>query len=135
MIKDIIVIIVLICVLIAIIKLQTFLSKKDNKILGLIIPIFIFVFSLVLALGGTPVEPEIETSQAIVSETGEALEEPLDTNISPTIINKSLALNSIIYTILIINIGNVVMLGIYFYCRHHKKISIELKRMKSKELC
>ncbi len=135
MIKNIIVIICLICILIATIKLQIFLSKKDKKALGLIIPVFIFIISLVYSFGGTPMKPEIETSQAIVSETGEALEEPLDTNISPTIINKSLALNSIIYTILIINIGNVVMLGIYFYYRHHKKISIELKRMKSKELC
>lgn len=134
MIKDIIVIIVLICILIAIIKLQIFLSKKDKKLLGLIIPVFIFALSLVLALGGTPMKPEIETSQMTVSETGEALEHTLDTNISASIMDKSLTINSIMYTILIINIGNFVMLGIYFYCRYQKKISIELKRMKNKEL-
>lgn len=134
MIKDIIIIIVLICIFIAIIKLQISLSKKDKKVLGLIIPAFIFTLSLVMAFGGTPMKPEIETSQITLSETGEVLEQTLDSNISTSLLDKPLTINSIIYTILIINIGNIVMLGIYFYFRHQKKISIELKRMKHKEL-
>jgi hypothetical protein len=52
----------------------------------------------------------------------EVLEESLDTIISTDITDKSTALGSIIYTILVINVGNIVMLGIYFYCRHNKKM-------------
>lgn len=35
-------------ILIAIIRLQIFLSKKDNRLLGLIIPIVIFASSLIV---------------------------------------------------------------------------------------
>ena len=46
----------------------------------------------------------------------------------------SLTTTSIVYTIVSINAGNFVMLGIYFYCRHKKSTHAELKRMKAKEL-
>ena len=134
MIKDIIVVIVLIFILIAIIKLQIFLSKKDNKLFGLIIPIFIFTSSLLLAFGGTPIKSEIETTQIITTETGQTIEDPLDTKTSTSLVDKPIAINSFIYTILIVNIGNFVMLGIYFHYRHQKKIQVELKRMKGQEL-
>jgi hypothetical protein len=122
MIKDIIAIVYLACILIATIKLQIFLSKKDNKALGLIIPAFILITSLVYSVFVTPMYSEMETSTVTVYETGEVLEESLDTIISTDIIDKSTALMSIIYIMSIINSGNIVMLGIYFYCRHNKKM-------------
>ena len=134
MLRDIIVMISLILILIVVIKLQIFLSKKDSKLFGLIIPIVIFVLSLLLAFGGLPTNYEIETTQSITTETGEIVENFLDAKTPTELVDNTLTVNGIIYTILSINAGNFVMLGIFFYCRHQKKTHVELKRMKANEL-
>lgn len=119
-------------ILIAIIRLQIFLSKKDNRLLGLIIPIVIFASSLIFAFGFIPIHNKIETTQSVMTETGEVVESSSDKT-STALIDHSLT-TSIVYTIVSINAVNFVMLGIYFYCRHQKNTHIELKRMKAKEL-
>lgn len=126
--------IIIILILITIIKLQIFLSKKNNKLLGLIIPIVIFMSSLIFAFGFIPTHQEIETTQSTITETGEIVESSLDKKTSTTLIDHSFTANSIIYTIVSINAVNFVMLAIYFYCRHKKNTHIELKLMKAKEL-
>ena len=134
MLRDIIVVISLILIFIAVIKLQIFLSKKDCKLFGLIIPVIIFAISLLLAFGGLPTNQEIETTQSITTETGEIVEDFLDEKTPTALVDNTLTVNGIIYTILSINTGNSVMLGIFFYYRHQKKTHVELKRMKAKEL-
>ena len=124
--------IILILILIAIIRLQIFLSKKDNRLLGLIIPIVIFASSLIFAFGFIPTHNKIETSQSVTTETGKIVESSSDKT-STALIDHSLT-TSIVYTIVSINAVNFVMLGIYFYCRHKKNTHVELKRMKAKEL-
>ena len=124
--------IILILILIAIIRLQIFLSKKDNRLLGLIIPIVIFASSLIFAFGFIPTHNKIETTQSVMTETGEVVESSSDKT-STALIDHSLT-TSIVYTIVSINAVNFVMLGIYFYCRHKKSTHVELKRMKAKEL-
>ena len=119
-------------IIIAIIRLQIFLSKKDNRLLGLIIPIVIFASSLIFAFGFIPIHNKIETTQSVMTETGEVVESSSDKT-STALIDHSLT-TSIVYTIVSINAVNFVMLGIYFYCRHQKNTHIELKRMKAKEL-
>lgn len=120
-------------IIIAIIRLQILLSKKDNKLFGLIIPIIIFASSLIFAFGFIPTHNEIETTQSVMTETGEIVESSSDKT-STTLIDQSLTRTSIVYTIVSINAGNFVMLGIYFYCRHKKSTHVELKRMRAKEL-
>lgn len=137
MLRNIIVVFSLILILIAVIKLQIFLSKKDSKLFGLIIPIVILAISLLLAFGGLPTNQEIETTQSITTETtetGEIVENSLDAKTPTALVDNTLTVNGIIYTIIFINAGNSVMLGIFFYCRHQKKTHVELKRMKAKEL-
>ena len=121
-------------ILIAIIRLQIFLSKKDNKLFGLIIPIIIFASSLIFAFGFIPTHNKIETTQSVMTETGKVVESSLDKKTSIGLIDHSLTTTSIVYTIVSINAGNFVMLGIYFYCRHKKSTHAELKRMRAKEL-
>lgn len=134
MLRNIIVVLSLILILIAVIKLQIFLSKKDSKLFGLIIPIVILAISLLLAFGGLPTNQEIETTQSITTETGEIVENSLDAKTPTALVDNTLTVNGIIYTIISINTGNSVMLGIFFYCRHQKETHVELKRMKAKEL-
>lgn len=119
-------------ILIAIIRLQIFLSKKDNRLLGLIIPIVIFASSLIFAFGFIPTHNKIETTQSLMTETGKVVESSSDKT-STALRDHSLT-TSIVYTIVSINAGNFVMLGIYFYCRHKKNTHAELKRMRAKEL-
>lgn len=119
-------------ILIAIIRLQIFLSKKDNRLLGLIIPIVIFASSLIFAFGFIPTHNKIETTQSVMTETGKVVESSSDKT-STALRDHSLT-TSIVYTIVSINAGNFVMLGIYFYCRHKKSTHAELKRMRAKEL-
>lgn len=119
-------------ILIAIIRLQIFLSKKDNRLLGLIIPIVIFASSLIFAFGFIPTHNKIETTQSVMTETGKVVESSSDKT-STALRDHSLT-TSIVYTIVSINAGNFVMLGIYFYCRHKKSTHVELKRMRAKEL-
>lgn len=121
-------------ILIAIIRLQIFLSKKDNRLLGLIIPIVIFASSLIFAFGFIPTHNKIETTQSVMTETGEVVESSSDKKTSVALVDHSLTTTSIVYTIVSINAVNFVLLGIYFYCRHKKNTHIELKRMKAKEL-
>ena len=112
-------------IIIAIIRLQIFLSKKDNKLFGLIIPIIIFGF--------IPTNNKIETTQSVMTETGKVVESSSDKT-STALRDHSLTTTSIVYTIVSINAVNFVMLGIYFYCRHKKNTHVELKRMRAKEL-
>lgn len=119
-------------ILIAIIRLQIFLSKKDNKLFGLIIPIIIFASSLIFAFGFIPTHNKIETTQSVMTETGKVVESSSDKT-STALRDHSLT-TSIVYTIVSINAGNFVMLSIYFYCRHKKNTHVELKRMRAKEL-
>ncbi|WP_295250675.1 hypothetical protein [uncultured Catenibacterium sp.] len=121
-------------IIIAIIRLQIFLSKKDNKLFGLIIPIVIFASSLIFTFGFIPTHNKIETTQSVMTETGEVVESSSDKKTSVALVDHSLTTTSIVYTIVSINAVNFVMLGIYFYCRHKKNTHIELKRMKANEL-
>lgn len=100
----------------------------------MIIPVIIFSISLLLAFGGLPTNQEIETTQSITTETEEIVENSLDEKTPTALVDNTLTVNGIIYTILSINAGNSVMLGIFFYYRHQKKTHVELKRMKAKEL-
>ena len=126
--------IISVIIIIAIIRLQIFLSKKDNKLFGLIIPIIIFASSLIFAFGFIPTHNEIETTQSVMTETGEVVESSSNKKTFVALVDQSLTTTSIVYTIVSINAVNFVMLGIYFYCRHKKNTHIELKRMKAKEL-
>ena len=65
-------------ILIAIIRLQIFLSKKDNKLFGLIIPIILFASSLIFAFGFIPTHNKIETTQSVMTETGKVVESSSD---------------------------------------------------------
>ena len=120
-------------IIIAIIRLQIFLSKKDNKLFGLIIPIIIFASSLIFAFGFIPTHNKIETTQSVMTETGKVVESSSDKT-STALRDHSLTATSIVYTIVSINAVNFVMLSIYFYCRHKKSTHAELKRMRAKEL-
>lgn len=124
----------IIAVVFAMIKLQIFLSKKEKRLFGLIIPVAIFAISLLMAFGGTPTNAEVETIQTVVTENNEIVEGSEDIKTSSYIIDEAFTASSMIVMIVVINIGTIVMLGIYCHYRNLRKTHVELRRMKAKEL-
>lgn len=92
---------------IACICLQVFLSKKENKYLGLIMPGLILLFSLLVSL------------QAILGIG---------------MIGWELSLMLGIMTFVGYNIPNVLFLAIYFYCQNKIKKSKRLEKMVLQDL-
>ncbi|RCX16347.1 hypothetical protein DFR58_11192 [Anaerobacterium chartisolvens] len=86
--------------------LQVFLSRKNNKWLGLMLPIISFCFSLVIVLGFI----------AYNGMTGHEV------------------LQLIAFTLFISNIPTVILIVIYFACREKLKRKKELDKMNIQDL-
>lgn len=123
----IIFIIIAMLVFIGLILLQVYLSKRNNKWLGLILP-FIFLIIALFASITTPLYVVTEEATVSYSENGQVVEE----TISPASSEKP-SLATIIATIiplfLLWNIPTLIFLGIYGVCRDQMKKNGELNRM------
>ncbi len=86
--------------------LQIFLSKKNSKWFGLILPAITFLYSLLMVLG---------LAAYNVMRDGEVF-------------------ILIASTFLISNIPTIVLLGIYFGCREKKKLHAQLEKMNIQDL-
>ena len=127
-----IIIIALLLFLAGIVWLQIFLSKSNNKWLGLIIPIICFMFSLIMIFS-----MQVYTNKGISTVTS--------TTNGVTVTNKLAAAQSekpgivpilaaIIPVFLISNIPTLIFLAIYFACRERIKLKKELDKMNVQDL-
>lgn len=96
--------IVLIIIVGVIILLQIFLSKKQNKWVGIILPCGSFAFSMLFLLN---MEGKANLAQTIIS---------------------------IISTTIISNIPTIILLIIYFACRENVKRKSQLEKMNIQDL-
>lgn len=64
---SIIAIIIILLLLGGVIWLQIFFSKKDNKVLGLILPIITFVYSIAIVMGMISENPTHSSSFSFIS--------------------------------------------------------------------
>lgn len=87
-------IIILLAILAAIVFLQIYLSKRENKWFGLIVPIISFLFALLIV--------------------------PLNTMVPTTGIDMDYIVN-LVCAFAVYNIPTVVFMVIYIVCRKHKK--------------
>lgn len=90
-----------------VIYLQIFLSNKENKILGLILPILSFFISLLLVMGQYAYD-SMQTGAGVFIH--------------------------ILTGLLIANIPTVILLLIYFAIREKTKINKEIEKMSIKDL-
>lgn len=97
--------IVFLAILAGIVFLQIFLSKKENKWLGLVFPITFFVFSLIVVLGN-------------VMYTGMIGQVTL----------------AILISLFIFNIPTIILLVIYFACKASRKKQTQLEKMNIQDL-
>ncbi|MGK0465873.1 hypothetical protein [Clostridium sp.] len=99
---------ILICILFLVgtVILQIFLSKKENKWLGLILPIISFLFSIVILLI-TPVMGDLSVVERIVQ---------------------------FLVLLFVSNISTIILLVIYFACREKFKKKKEIDKMNIQDL-
>lgn len=111
--------------------LQIFLSKKQNKWLGLILPLICLIFSIIAVLGVATYSTVTLTEQS-VSESGEVVN-----NIINGTTDRS-DLPSVIITVvtvfLLYNIPTVVLLAIYYACREKLRRDKEIEKMNIQDL-
>lgn len=130
---ELIKIFVVLFILFIILKTQIYLSKKQNKYYGLILPAIVLFFSIFLAFGFTPTNTSIVTTQTIISENEESINIP-PRNEAPLEIDNSSAGLGIMSIFFIMNIGTILLLTIYFVCKRKQNRNSELKKMRLSEL-
>lgn len=130
----IIILFILIGVVYIIGKIQVLLSKKENKIYGLILPFLVFVLSLILSFGTVPTTISTDTEIQTVSEEGTMIKNDSLTKQSKIPMEQNFSIGSIIYVLIIVNIATISLLVIYIMCKRKMALKEELKKMRLKEL-
>lgn len=126
-------IIIVILLLAGSIWLQIFLSKKNSKCLGLIIPLICFMFSILTVLSlsmysnNSGITTVTETINGVViREEITALESEKPSMLS--------MFATVIPVFLISNIPTLIFLAIYFACREKLKLRSQLEKMNIQDL-
>jgi len=139
------VLIVLLALIAGIIVLQVFLSKKENKWLGLILPVISLFISLIAVFGIAAFSTVTTTaSHQTIDENGVViLQEEIKGNFAHTSpeISETIRIfpaSSLIFTVvsifLLYNIPTAVLLVIYFACREKQNQKKALEKMKIQDL-
>lgn len=109
------------------IVLQIFLSKKESKWAGLILPIISFSISLMVLLG--VVVFSAVTGTTTLTENGEIVEQTV-TQIG----DMSTIIASSVYIFMLYNIPTAILLVIYAACRGKHKRQRDLEKMSVQDL-
>ena len=118
---------ILFIIAVAVIILQIFLSKKENKWAGLILPIISFSISLMALLGVLLLS--VNTGTMTTTVNGEIVEQTTE-----QIVNMSSIIVSAIYTFLLCNIPTGILLAIYAACRGKHRRQHALNKMSVQDL-
>ncbi|GAA4293871.1 hypothetical protein GCM10023142_30330 [Anaerocolumna aminovalerica] len=113
-----------------IIALQIFLSKKQNKWLGLILPFICLIFSI-LAVSGITTFSTFTVTEQYISENGEVINNVISTADKGEIISIIITAISVF---LLYNIPTAILLAIYYGCRENLKRKKELEKMNIQDL-
>jgi hypothetical protein len=112
--------------------LQIFLSKKQSKWLGLIIPFICFIFSIVAVLS---LAMYTNTEITLVTESIDGVE----VNNKTTILHQEQSnilpmIATAVSVFLLYNIPTIIFLAIYIACREKLKLRSELDKMNIQDL-
>ena len=127
-------VIVFIALLVGMIFLQIFLSKKQNKWFGLILPLICLMFSLMAVLGSTAFFMTGELSLQQLAPDGTVIEETVEvqniggsSDIGATIVQ-------MVVVFALHNIPTAILLVIYFACREKLNRNTEVQKMNIQDL-
>lgn len=105
---------------IGIVALQIFLSKKESKWLGLILPAISILFSIMAVLG-------LVSYTTIAGQSGKVI-------LNAVQIPKVSILLTGLYIFVLYNIPTAILLGIYYACREKIKKNREIEKMSVQDL-
>lgn len=123
---------ILLLLTVGIVWLQIFLSRKQNKWAGLVIPFICFLVSIIFVFSLPSYKYSTITN---VTKTFEGANVVQETSQLPAVKPSvgeilTLAVPVFIYT----NIPTLIFLGIYFAFREKRKINLELEKMNIQDL-
>lgn len=96
-----------ILIMVGVIYLQIRLSKKENKWLGLFIPIIMFMISLIAIAGLVPYQQEGTVTSVVLL---------------------------VFASLIMLNIPTMILLAIYFCCRSSMKSNKQIEKMNIQDL-
>ena len=115
-------VIVMLVILCLVVALQIFLSKKENKWLGLILPIICLVFSIMAVMGMLNFNTHTRIS-TIVTENGQTVKkEIINIDKKGPFMDASEMGLSTGAVFVVANIPTVILVGIYRGCRRKRRI-------------
>ena len=138
MIGAIIMLLLLLAFGVGIILLQIYLSKKENKWSGLVLPILSFFISLIAVFNIAAYTTNTVTGVLqVTDENGVVIQEEIVQE-KPNLVQPIQNTPSLIFTIgavlLLYNIPTVVLLAIYFGCREKQRQRKALDKMQAQDL-
>lgn len=125
-------ILIIVIILAGIILLQIFLSKRQSKWPGLILPGINFCISIFAVLGMAVYTTTTSQTQTI-SMDGKVVNEVIN-HVQNNNANVGSAILTVIVVLLIYNIPTAVLLAIYAACRENLKKNQELDKMNIQDL-
>jgi uncharacterized membrane protein YesL len=116
-----------------VVLLQIYLSKKQNKWLGLILPGICIIISLFGVLS-TPIYVNRSPSIQSIGENGEIVNEAIIIASNENKMSATSAILTIVVLFLTYNIPTIILLSIYAVCRGKIKKNLELEKMSIQDL-
>lgn len=119
---------------IGIILLQIYLSKKQNKWIGLILPGICLIISILAVLGMASFSSLTKESITTIKENGEVVNEVIRNTTNENNIDLASVIFSSIMVFLMYNISTAIFIAIYVGCREKMKKNLELEKMNIQDL-
>ena len=120
--------ILLVGILVGIVFLQIFLSKRENKWTGLVLPFITFCIAI-LAVISIPMFVTHTTETQTINENGEVITEIIESTPKEVMGGTSSIIFQIIYIFIIYNIPTAILLAIYAACRDKMKKKSQIEKM------
>lgn len=118
--RTILLLMILLILIAGVALLQIFLSNKQNKWLGLILPAITVLFSLISVLGLAAFTTMTKQSEKTI--------------LNAVQIPKLSILLTALYVFILYNIPTAILLGIYYACREKIKKNREIEKMSLQDL-
>ncbi len=116
-----VIVIVFLVIFIGTVALQIFLSKRQSKWLGLILPAITLLFSVMVVLG------LVSYSSILTEQSGKTILNAIQ-------IPKISKILTALYVFVLYNIPTTILLGIYYACREKTKKNKEMVKMSIQDL-
>ncbi len=126
--------IIFLAIIIGCIFLQIFLSKKQNKWFGLILPLICLMFSLIAVLGSTAFFMSGELSLQQLAPDGTVIEEIVEVQDIGESSDIGATIVQMVVVFALYNIPTAILLVIYFACREKIKKRSALDKMNIQDL-